>query len=197
MIATGANPRELGIPGEEKLIGKGLHYCAHCDGRFYKNKTVAVVGGGNSAVSDALYLSHLAKKVYLIHRRDSLRATKIYHEPLMKADNVEFVWNSAVSDYIIDGRIVGGCGIIENDFHKRPDLTPNLCALYVEEDCRCGGIAGALLDFASRDMAKRGIPTLYLCTDHTSFYERYGWSFCCMVEEDGGGECRMYVKNAE
>ena len=98
---------------------------------------------------------------------------------------------------MIDGRIVGGCGIIENDFHKRPDLTPNLCALYVEEDCRCGGIAGALLDFASRDMAKRGIPTLYLCTDHTSFYERYGWSFCCMVEEDGGGECRMYVKNAE
>lgn len=107
VIATGANPRELGIPGEEKLIGKGLHYCAHCDGRFYKNKTVAVVGGGNSAVSDALYLSHLAKKVYLIHRRDSLRATKIYHEPLMKAGNVEFIWDSAVSDYIVDGRIVG------------------------------------------------------------------------------------------
>jgi thioredoxin reductase (NADPH) len=107
VIATGANPRELGIPGEEKLIGKGLHYCAHCDGRFYKNKTVAVVGGGNSAVSDALYLSHLAKKVYLIHRRDTLRATKIYHEPLMNAKNVEFVWDSAVSDYIVDGRVVG------------------------------------------------------------------------------------------
>ena len=107
VIATGANPRALGIEGEEKLIGKGLHYCAHCDGRFYKNKTVAVVGGGNSAVSDALYLSHLAKKVYVIHRRDTLRATKIYHEPLMKAENVEFVWDSAVSDYIVDGRIVG------------------------------------------------------------------------------------------
>ena len=107
VIATGANPRELGIEGEEKLIGRGLHYCAHCDGRFYKNKTVAVVGGGNSAVSDALYLSHLAKKVYLIHRRDSLRATKIYHEPLVKAENVEFVWDSAVSDYITDGRVVG------------------------------------------------------------------------------------------
>ena len=107
VIATGANPRALGIEGEERLIGKGLHYCAHCDGRFYKNKTVAVVGGGNSAVSDALYLSHLAKKVYVIHRRDTLRATKIYHEPLMKAENVEFVWNSAVSDYIVDGRIVG------------------------------------------------------------------------------------------
>ena len=107
VIATGANPRALGIEGEERLIGKGLHYCAHCDGRFYKNKTVAVVGGGNSAVSDALYLSHLAKKVYVIHRRDTLRATKIYHEPLMKAENVEFVWNSSVSDYIVDGRIVG------------------------------------------------------------------------------------------
>ena len=107
VIATGANPRALGIEGEERLIGKGLHYCAHCDGRFYKNKTVAVVGGGNSAVSDALYLSHLAKKVYVIHRRDTLRATKIYHEPLMKAENVEFIWDSAVSDYIVDGRIVG------------------------------------------------------------------------------------------
>ena len=107
VIATGANPRALGIEGEEKLIGRGLHYCAHCDGRFYKNKTVAVVGGGNSAVSDALYLSHLAEKVYVIHRRDTLRATKIYHEPLMKAENVEFIWDSAVSDYIVDGKIVG------------------------------------------------------------------------------------------
>jgi thioredoxin reductase (NADPH) len=107
VIATGANPRALGVEGEEKLIGRGLHYCAHCDGRFYKNKTVAVVGGGNSAVSDALYLSHLAEKVYVIHRRDTLRATKIYHEPLMNAKNVEFVWDSSVSDYIVDGKIVG------------------------------------------------------------------------------------------
>lgn len=107
IIATGADPRRLGIEGEEKLVGKGLHYCAHCDGRFYKNKTAVVVGGGNSAVSDALYLSHLCKKVIVIHRRDTLRATKIYHEPLMKAENVEFVWNSAVTEYIADGRITG------------------------------------------------------------------------------------------
>ena len=107
VIATGANSRELGIAGEEKLIGRGLHYCAHCDGRFYKGKTVAVVGGGNSAAADALYLSNLAKKVYLIHRRDELRATKIYHDPLMRAENVEFVWNSVIRDYIIDNRIVG------------------------------------------------------------------------------------------
>ena len=107
VIATGANPRPLGIEGESELIGRGLHYCAHCDGRFYKGKTVAVVGGGNSAAEDALYLSHLAKKVYLIHRRDSLRATRIYHEPLMKAENVEFLWNSRVESAVVDGRIKG------------------------------------------------------------------------------------------
>ncbi len=107
VIATGANPRELGIEGEKELVGRGLHYCAHCDGRFYKDKIVAVVGGGNTAAQDALYLSHLAKKVYLIHRRDTLRATKIYHEPLMKAENVEFIWNSTIRDYIVDGRIKG------------------------------------------------------------------------------------------
>lgn len=107
VIATGANPRTLGIAGEETLIGRGLHYCAHCDGRFYQDKTVVVVGGGNSAASDALYLSRLAKKVILIHRRDTLRATKIYHAPLMQADNVEFRWNSVVTDFIVGDRISG------------------------------------------------------------------------------------------
>ena len=105
VIATGAGPRALGIENEEKLIGRGVHYCAHCDGRFYKNKTVMVVGGGHSAVSDALYLSRLVKKVYLVHRRDTLRATKIYHDPLMKAENVEFLWDSAVSELLADGRL--------------------------------------------------------------------------------------------
>ena len=105
VIATGANPKALGIENEEDLIGKGVHYCAHCDGRFYKNKTVMVVGGGNSAVSDALYLSRLAKKVYLVHRRDTLRATKIYHDPLMKAENVEFIWDSAVFELLSDKRL--------------------------------------------------------------------------------------------
>ena len=107
IIATGANPRELGLPNEGALTGKGVHYCAHCDGRFYKGKTVAVVGGGNSAVSDALYLSRVTEKVYVIHRRDTLRATKIYHEPLMKAENVEFLWNSTVTEILSDGRVTG------------------------------------------------------------------------------------------
>ena len=108
VIAAGANPRELGINGERELVGRGVHYCAHCDGRFYKDKVVAVVGGGNTAAADALYLSNLARKVYVIHRRDTLRATKIYHEPLMRAENVEFIWNSTVSDFIIDnGKFAG------------------------------------------------------------------------------------------
>lgn len=107
VISSGANPRELGIEGELELIGKGVHYCAHCDGRFYKDKTVVVVGGGNSAVLDALYLSRLAKKVYVVHRRDRLRATKIYHSPLLNAENIEFVWNSEVTKFIADNRVEG------------------------------------------------------------------------------------------
>ena len=107
VIATGANPKELGLPREQELLGKGIHYCAHCDGRFYKDKTVAVVGGGNSAAADALYLSRLAKKVYLIHRRDTLRATKIYHEPLKTAPNIEFVWDSSITEILAEQRVRG------------------------------------------------------------------------------------------
>ena len=97
VIATGADAKKLGLPQEDALTGRGVNYCAHCDGHFYKGKTVAVVGGGNSAAADALYLSRLCEKVIVIHRRDTLRATKVYHEPLMRADNVEFLWNSTVT----------------------------------------------------------------------------------------------------
>lgn len=102
VIATGAGPKYLGMEGEAEFASRGVHYCAHCDGRFYKDKTVIVVGGGNSAAADALYLAHLAKKVYVVHRRDTLRATKIYHEPLMRAENVEFLWNSTVAGFYAD-----------------------------------------------------------------------------------------------
>jgi thioredoxin reductase (NADPH) len=107
VFATGANPKNLGVPEEQQLMGKGLHYCAHCDGMFYRNKTVMVVGGGNTAAADALLLSRIAKKVILVHRRDALRATKIYHEPLKQAENVEFIWNSSVSRLLRDGRVNG------------------------------------------------------------------------------------------
>ena len=112
VIATGADPRRLGLPEEEALIGRGVHYCAHCDGRFYKDKTVMLVGGGNSAAADALYLSRVVKKVILVHRRDTLRATKIYHEPLMQAENVEFCWNSRVTQILSDKTVTGA--ILEN-----------------------------------------------------------------------------------
>ena len=101
-VATGANPRKMGVAGEDELLGRGIHYCAACDGMFYKGKTVMVVGGGNTAAADALVLSRICEKVYLVHRRDSLKATKIYHEPLMKAENVEIVWNSSVSELVYD-----------------------------------------------------------------------------------------------
>ena len=95
------------------------------------------------------------------------------------------------------GVITGGLGVIENDFHNRRDLSPNVCAVYVEEAFRCHGIAGALLKYVCGDMADMGIRTLYLLTDHTSFYERYGWDFLCMVPGDGEPELsRMYVHRA-
>ena len=91
-------------------------------------------------------------------------------------------------------RIIGGMGVIENDFHDRKDLTPNVCAVYTEPDRRCRGIAGALLQFVCRDMHEKGIDTLYLLTDHTGFYERYGWNFFCMAQGDGEEVLsRMYV----
>ncbi len=105
VIATGAGPRELGLPNEQQLVNRGVAYCAACDGMFYKGKTVVVVGGGNSATADALLLSRIAKKVIVVHRRDTLRATKVYHEPLMAAENVEFMWNSAVTEILADDKV--------------------------------------------------------------------------------------------
>ena len=107
VLATGAGPRELGVPGERELIGRGVNYCAACDGMFYRGKTVVVVGGGNTAAADALLLSRLAKKVILVHRRDTLRATRIYHKPLQEAPNVEFFWNSAVDGLEYGEKLTG------------------------------------------------------------------------------------------
>ncbi len=107
IIATGADHKHLGIKDEETLIGRGLGYCAACDGMLFRGKTVAVVGGGNSAAADALLLSKICKKVYVIVRRDVMRATKIYHEPLMKAENVEFKWTSNVRELLYGMKLSG------------------------------------------------------------------------------------------
>ena len=107
VLATGAGPRELGVPRERDLTGRGVAYCAACDGMFYKGKTVVVVGGGDSAVAEALTLSRVAEKVILVHRRDTLRATKVYHESLKNAKNVEFRWNSTVSQLLGEKKLSG------------------------------------------------------------------------------------------
>ena len=107
IVATGANPRKLGLPMEQELTGKGVHYCAVCDGMFYRGKTVVLVGGGNSAVADALTLARVAKKVILVHRRDTLRASKIYHESLEQTENIEFRWNSEVKELRYGDRVNG------------------------------------------------------------------------------------------
>ena len=117
---------------------------------------------------------HIPKNAYLESMEDCLKGEAAVPQ-----------WYAAVEG----ARIVGGLGVIENDFHDRKDLTPNICAVYTEEDRRGRGIAGALLRFACGEMAARGVDTLYLLTDHTGFYERYGWQFLTMVQ--GDGEARM------
>ncbi|EEG29618.1 pyridine nucleotide-disulfide oxidoreductase [[Clostridium] methylpentosum DSM 5476] len=106
VLATGAVARKLEVEGEDKLVGRGVAYCATCDGMLYRDKTVVVVGGGNSAVTDALYLSKTCKKVYLLHRRDTLRASKVYLDSL-KNSGVEFLWNSRVKELLYDKRLTG------------------------------------------------------------------------------------------
>lgn len=107
VIATGASPRRLGIPAEEEMTGRGVSYCAACDGMFFRNKTVVVVGGGNSAVGDALILSRIAKEVILVHRRDTLRATRIYHEQLQKTANITLCMESAVEQLLREEMVTG------------------------------------------------------------------------------------------
>ncbi len=100
IIATGANPRKLKVEGEEKLAGMGVSYCATCDGAFFRNKVTAVVGGGDVAVEDAIFLARLCKKVYVIHRRNEFRAARTYINKLMSLENVEIIWDSVVEEII-------------------------------------------------------------------------------------------------
>lgn len=112
IIATGAQPMKLGVPGEKEFVGRGVSYCAVCDGAFYKNKVVAVVGGGNAAVEEAMYLTKFADKVYVIHRRNELRADKIVQERAFKNDKIEFIWDSVVKE--IKGDNLVNTAVLEN-----------------------------------------------------------------------------------
>ena len=128
VYAAGAGPRKLGIPYEEKMAGRGVHYCAACDGMFYKGKTVVVVGGGNSAVADALILSRIAEKVILVHRRDTLRAEKVYYKALEEAKNLEFRWNSTLSELLHEEKI---SGVKLRDVHTGEESTVSCDGIFV------------------------------------------------------------------
>lgn len=112
IIACGAQPMKLGVPGEAEFVGRGVSYCAVCDGAFYKNKVVAVVGGGNAAVEEAMYLTKFADKVYVIHRRNELRADKIVQERAFKNEKIEFIWDSVVKE--IRGEDLVNTAVLEN-----------------------------------------------------------------------------------
>lgn len=107
IIATGATPRRLFVPGEDKFLGRGVSFCATCDGYFYRDKVVAVIGGGNSAVEEGMYLARLAQKVYVIHRRDQLRADKIVQERAFRNPKMEFVWNAVVEEILGEDNVTG------------------------------------------------------------------------------------------
>ena len=134
IIATGANPKHLNVPGEKELISKGVSYCAICDGPFFKNKTVVVVGGGNSAVADALLLSKIAQKVYLVHRRDCLRAAKVLQDRAFATPNIEFILNTLVLEIVGSGEGVKKVGkIILQDLNSKEsrELSTNGVFIYV------------------------------------------------------------------
>lgn len=123
ILATGASPRLLGVPNEEAMRGHGVSYCATCDGMFFRNKTVVVAGGGNSAAEDALALSKICKKVYLVHRRDTLRATQSYLTPLQKASNLEFVWNKQIDRLLVDNQQLTGIGMTDRVTGETSELS--------------------------------------------------------------------------
>lgn len=128
VIATGAAHRHLGVEGEEALVGRGVGYCAACDAMFYRGKTVAVVGGGNTAAAAALVLSRIAKQVHLIHRRDSLRATRVYHQSLEQAENITFHWNTTVQRFLTEQKLTG---VVLEDVHTGERQTLAVDGLFV------------------------------------------------------------------
>jgi thioredoxin reductase (NADPH) len=175
IIATGARWHKLGIPGEEEFIGKGISYCATCDGAFFKDQEVAVVGGGDTALEDALYLSRLARKVYVLHRRGQLRAQKILRHKALEEPKIEFVWHTVVKE--IKGEGVVKTLLLE-DLHaakqkelsvsgvfiavgQRPntDLVRGVIELddmgYIITDQNCATSAAGI--FAAGDVRKKGL----------------------------------------
>lgn len=151
IIASGAYAKKLGVEREDELVGKGVSYCATCDGGFFKNKPVAVVGGGNTAVEDALYLERFASKVYLIHRRDSLRANKVLSDKIERS-TVDIVWNSVIDELV--GTPLSALKI--KDVNSNEIRTLDVCGLFVAI-----GRTPASKDFDSLEIDENG----YIVTD--------------------------------
>lgn len=163
VIATGASPKELGLERERELRGRGVSYCATCDGMFYRGKTVAVAGGGDTAAADALYLSRICEKIYLVHRRDSLRAAKTYADKLAACKNVEFVWNSGVTALRGEGKLEGVEVTDKNSGEKR-ELAVDGLFVAVGSRPNSESFGGAL------KTDERG----YICADETTRTELPG-----------------------
>lgn len=124
VIATGANHRKLGVPGEDDMVGMGVSYCATCDGAFFRNKVTAVVGGGDVALEDAIFLARLCEKVYLIHRRDEFRGAKSLQEAVFKQENIEVVWDSVVEEIKGNGA-VESLALLNKKTGERRELAVN------------------------------------------------------------------------
>ena len=129
IIATGAEPKKLDIPGEGPFVGRGVSYCATCDGAFFRNVPVAIAGGGDTAAEEALFLSRFASKVYLIHRRDQLRATRVLQERILAHNKIEPVWNSVVAEVVGDNS--GVTGLVLTDPHGENCRTLEVAGLFV------------------------------------------------------------------
>lgn len=170
IVATGARPAKLGIEKEEDLTGAGVSYCATCDGNFFKGKEVCVVGGGDTAVADAIYLSRICKKVYIIVRRDVLRATAIYNTKLKEMDNVEIVWNTIVKGFVEDDGMLSGVKLHNLNTNKDSELDVSACFVAVGTVPNDEFLDGALeLDEHGRIVTKStgetSVPGVYAAGD--------------------------------
>ncbi len=169
IIACGAQPMKLGVPGEAEFIGRGVSYCAVCDGAFYKNKVVAVVGGGNAAVEEAMYLTKFADKVYVIHRRNELRADKIVQDRAFKNDKIEFIWDSVVKE--IKGDDLVHTAVIENvKTHEISNLQVNGVFPYIGMTPNIESISGQVEQDANgfiltNDTMKTSVDGVYAVGD--------------------------------
>ena len=170
IIANGVRRRKLEVPGEERLAGRGMSYCATCDGNFFRDKTVMVVGGGNTAAGDAISLSRICKKVYLVHRRDKLRATAIYHKRLEDLPNLEFVWNAVPRKLVADEGALAGVRVEMLETGEERDIAVDGLFVAVGTEPNTEFLAGALTTdetgyIVAGESGETEVPGVYVAGD--------------------------------